>query len=1594
MKKNYIKLLKRIVLSAGMALSGLAATAQTVAVSNIDSRGTWSGTYEMGNEFTVSSPIYITSLGAFDLNSDGMPAVTPVTIWDNGGSVVVTADVPAGTAAALDNGFRYTSITPTYLAPGTYRMSSYSIDGYSLSNSTGSATTATEVTITTGYYLSGSAGYPTTNYTGGDMFGANFYFTTAPTGTAAVSNQDSRGNWTGTYEMGNEFTVNSPIEVTFLGAFDRNSDGLPSATPVTIWDNSGSVVVTTTVPAGTTAPLDNEFRYMPITPTTLAPGTYRMSSYSTDGYSLSNSTGSATTASEITITTGYYLSGTAGYPTTNYTGGDMFGANFYFNPLSVTSLPGSAAVTDYASGGATANTTVFEMGIEFTVNTDVVVNALGAYDMNSDGLAAATPVTIWDNGGGVVAQVTVPAGTTPYLDNEMRYEAITPVILSAGNTYRISSYGNEGYKISSGASASTSASEISVVTGYYNVNTHAQPTTQYTADLYGANFLFNSALSGNAAVQTYNCPNVGSGTYEIGMEFTVNSDIDVISLGAYDQNSDGLAAATPVTIWEVSSQNVIAQATVPAGTAAPLENEMRYVAITPVTLTAGNTYRMTAYGSEGYMWGSGNALGTTATEISLTTACYNTAQGYPATTNSNDLYGANFHFTTGSGSGSPSALQCIKDHLLANESTIMNSIPSLHTWNYDGTNNINDGGGDMYDGGNVLNTNIATNIPYTAGAITASTSFGTTGEYFTLEQPGFFVMVAEMDNVTSFEITGNNGADGGGSVDEHTFSTTVGGVTYDVYIKRVYGTSDPSINHIMMIPQNGSASHTYSTNTDNDLHTLNNINASTRLHYVLISRNGGGYIDNYDMELFVENYLYGANFAGTVSNVTACGSAVVNGTTYTSSQSVETVFAGGAASGCDSASVTILRINQPATSSETMSSCTSVTINGNTYTTSQTVVDVFSGGAANGCDSTHTTNLTISNAGVFSSSSMTACVSAVINGNTYTTSQAVVDVFANGSAQGCDSTHTTNLTILNPVTSSSNLTACNSAIINGTTYTTSQAVVDVFSGGAANGCDSTHTTNLTITTTAVVSSDSMTSCGTATINGNTYTSSQTVVDTLGGAANGGCDSVHTTYLTITNAPANDSCSNAMAVTPGTYFGTTICASNDNEVTCGTDNGNLGGVWYTYTPTVSGTNIEVSTCNAGTNFDTKIRVFEGACGALTCVVGEDDENGACGLRTIVDWCGVAGNTYYILIHGYGDSEGEFEMSLTESAIPVGNSDVSACGAVTINGNVYSTSQVVTDTLSGAAASGCDSIAITNFTLTTYAEVTIDQSGCDSVNLFGNMYYATQVVRDTVVGGSIHGCDSITIVNLSISNAVYDSMIVSTCNSTYFVGGANQTTNGVYSDTHTGMNGCDSIVVTTLTLNASGETFFVDTAICQGSSIMLGGAAQTTAGTYYDTLTAVVGTCDSIVVTTLTINPTSATTLDETINAGETFTVGTTDYTTAGTHTTVLTAANGCDSIVTLNLTVIQSIAGENLYDMNLYPNPTTGLLNLEFSSEGDDLELVRIVDIHGKELMSITNVSMNVNNNQIDMSELSDGVYFVETTFNSGAKSIVKVVKLK
>lgn len=71
------------------------------------------------------------------------------------------------------------------------------------------------------------------------------------------------------------FSTSVPISVVSLGFWDEGGNGLSTSHPVAIWSDAGTFLTSATVTPS--AVLDaNNFRYVPITPFTLNPGTYRI----------------------------------------------------------------------------------------------------------------------------------------------------------------------------------------------------------------------------------------------------------------------------------------------------------------------------------------------------------------------------------------------------------------------------------------------------------------------------------------------------------------------------------------------------------------------------------------------------------------------------------------------------------------------------------------------------------------------------------------------------------------------------------------------------------------------------------------------------------------------------------------------------------------------------------------------------------------------------------------------------------------------------------------------------------------------------------------------------------------------------------------------------------------------------------------------------------------------------------------------------------------------------------------------------------------------------------------------------------------------
>jgi hypothetical protein len=120
-------------------------------------------------------------------------------------------------------------------------------------------------------------------------------------------------------------------------------------------------------------------------------------------------------------------------------------------------------------------------------------------------------------------------------------------------------------------------------------------------------------------------------------------------------------------------------------------------------------------------------------------------------------------------------------------------------------------------------------------------------------------MAATDCNIYEFYTSGNNGADGGGSVTEHTYSKTVGGNNYKAFIKRIGdGGFDPSINQIIIVNTDGTGiTHSYSSNTNDGEQRVEGLNDNgvTQVHYLLTALAKGVRITNAEAEAIVDTYL-------------------------------------------------------------------------------------------------------------------------------------------------------------------------------------------------------------------------------------------------------------------------------------------------------------------------------------------------------------------------------------------------------------------------------------------------------------------------------------------------------------------------------------------------------------------------------------------------------------------------------------------------------------------------------------------------------------------------------------------------------------------
>ena len=309
---------------------------------------------------------------------------------------------------------------------------------------------------------------------------------------------------------------------------------------------------------------------------------------------------------------------------------------------------------------------------------------------------------------------------------------------------------------------------------------------------------------------------------------------------------------------------------------------------------------------------------------------------------------------------------------------------------------------------------------------------------------------------------------------------------------------------------------------------------------------------------------------------------------------------------------------------------------------------------------------------------------------------------------------------------------------------------------------------------------------------------------------------------------------------------------------------------------------------------------------------------------------------------------------------------------------------------------------------------------------DVVYSNDVIAQDMCGMLPASTGTLLINNSNIQ--LHDTLTICQGDSS-LIFGTYQSTSGTYYDSLQTVNGCDSILATTLAVTPTYFSNNYDT-ICQGDSILIGGTYQNTTGTYYDSLQTVNG-CDSIIEIILSVDTSLTANFTKTIDPNDSLNLLVTNlatgnnlqylwdfgdgntstqaypshiYASIGVYNLCLTVTDsitGCSSMFCDSTTVMRTTGFKtiqvtstnvgivevvNFDEMNLFPNPTQHTFTLDLGETQDSQILV--TSIEGKMMYNKV-----ITNNQviIDASKWTNGFYLVNVIIDNQHK-VFKLIK--
>lgn len=265
------------------------------------------------------------------------------------------------------------------------------------------------------------------------------------------------------------------------------------------------------------------------------------------------------------------------------------------------------------------------------------------------------------------------------------------------------------------------------------------------------------------------------------------------------------------------------------------------------------------------------------------------------------------------------------------------------------------------------------------------------------------------------------------------------------------------------------------------------------------------------------------------------------------------------------------------------------------------------------------------------------------------------------------------------------------------------------------------------------------------------------------------------------------------------------------------------------------------------------------------------------------------------------------------VPIVTIDATIChgGVFVWHGVSYDTTGSYTTILTNV--NGCDSVVILNLLVLPEVPTTIiDTILCYGLSLeWRGLSYDVSGTYPTTLT-NIDGCDSIIMLDLTILPDVImekESYIIGNNQLPYTWRGTDYSTAGQYTLVEQYANTlCDSVIhVLDLTVLTTGAIVETDTIICEATLPYLWHDQSLTTSGQYTHVEKYIGTdIDSVQhILNLFVMPTTYATEEATIIDGETFWWNGVGYDRAGEYKDTLQTINGCDSIITLLLNVLDN-----------------------------------------------------------------------------------------